>query len=163
MQCCGLFRESSARISRCVRLQGRSQPPRGGASHPRIVSNVSRVHRAMHQVAVCRLAACSAGSYAGHSGSIIQMLVLGNQLFSLGKDHKVCVWNIGQYESPQVMPWCGAWLVYLSNHSMKEVCCTVHQQMHGSTFRFGSIGRVDCSVQHCDNPQPQASVAISVA
>eukprot|EP00878_Enallax_costatus_P024559 GHUV01026213.1.p1 GENE.GHUV01026213.1~~GHUV01026213.1.p1 ORF type:complete len:180 (+),score=25.08 GHUV01026213.1:276-815(+) len=43
------------------------------------------------------------GTYAGHSGSILQLLVLGNQLLSLGKDKQLCVWNIGQYDKPQAV------------------------------------------------------------
>jgi U3 small nucleolar RNA-associated protein 21 len=40
--------------------------------------------------------------YSGHSGSIVQLLVLGDQLLSLGKDGQLLVWKIGEYDSPQV-------------------------------------------------------------
>lgn len=45
---------------------------------------------------------CRTGCYAGHSGSITQLLVLGDQLLSLGKDRQLLVWRIGEYDQPQV-------------------------------------------------------------
>jgi hypothetical protein len=45
---------------------------------------------------------CRTGCYAGHSGSILQLLVLGDQLLSLGKDGQLLVWKIGEYDAPQV-------------------------------------------------------------
>jgi hypothetical protein len=32
----------------------------------------------------------------------MQLLVLGDQLLSLGKDGQLLVWKIGEYDSPQV-------------------------------------------------------------
>lgn len=43
------------------------------------------------------------GEYrGGHSGDILQLLVLGDRLLSLGDDRKLLVWRIGQYEAPEV-------------------------------------------------------------
>jgi hypothetical protein len=42
------------------------------------------------------------GCYAGHTGSIVQLLVLAEQLLSLGKDGQLLVWKIGEHEQPQV-------------------------------------------------------------
>eukprot|EP00878_Enallax_costatus_P047727 GHUV01058830.1.p1 GENE.GHUV01058830.1~~GHUV01058830.1.p1 ORF type:complete len:155 (+),score=26.99 GHUV01058830.1:463-927(+) len=57
----------------------------------------------MLYITCCGSVCCSTGTYAGHSGSILQLLVLGNQLLSLGKDKQLCVWNIGQYDKPQAV------------------------------------------------------------
>lgn len=52
--------------------------------------------------AVSCCAGCRTGVYGGHSASISQLLVLGDQLLSLGKDGQLLVWRIGEYDSPQV-------------------------------------------------------------
>jgi hypothetical protein len=44
------------------------------------------------------------GEYRGHSADIIQMLVLGDRLLSLGRDGKLLAWRIGDYEEPEVGP-----------------------------------------------------------
>ena len=41
------------------------------------------------------------GEYQGHTGDIIQLLVLGDLLFSLGRDGKLLVWRIGEYDAPE--------------------------------------------------------------
>jgi hypothetical protein len=46
--------------------------------------------------------ACRTGVYAGHRAAVLQMLVLGDNLLSLGKDRQLLVWKIGQYDAPQV-------------------------------------------------------------
>jgi hypothetical protein len=33
---------------------------------------------------------------------VLQLLVLGNELLSLGKDQQLLVWTIGQYSKPKV-------------------------------------------------------------
>jgi hypothetical protein len=40
--------------------------------------------------------------YAGHRAAVLQMLVLGDNLLSLGKDKQLLVWKIGQYDAPEV-------------------------------------------------------------
>lgn len=40
------------------------------------------------------------GVYHGHTANIIQMMVLGDVLVSLGKDGTVKMWRIGEYEEP---------------------------------------------------------------
>jgi hypothetical protein len=47
-------------------------------------------------------AACRTGVYAGHRAAVLQMLVLGDNLLSLGRDKQLLVWKIGQYDAPQV-------------------------------------------------------------
>jgi U3 small nucleolar RNA-associated protein 21 len=39
--------------------------------------------------------------YRGHDADIIQLLVLGDNLFSLGRDGKLCVWRIGDHSAPE--------------------------------------------------------------
>lgn len=41
------------------------------------------------------------GEYRGHRGDILQLLVLGDNLLSLGRDGQLLVWRIGEYEAPQ--------------------------------------------------------------
>ena len=41
------------------------------------------------------------GEYRGHNGRIIQLLVLGDHLYSLGSDGKLLVWRIGEYDAPE--------------------------------------------------------------
>ena len=43
------------------------------------------------------------GEYRGHTGDIIQLMVLGDLLFSLGRDHKLVVWRIGEYDDPEAV------------------------------------------------------------
>ncbi|KAL0035116.1 hypothetical protein WJX79_001452 [Trebouxia sp. C0005] len=42
------------------------------------------------------------GTYSGHTGSIIQLLTLGDILLSLGSDRKLLVWADGIYDAPKV-------------------------------------------------------------
>ncbi|DBB09195.1 TPA: hypothetical protein ACH3X3_007787 [Trebouxia sp. C0006] len=42
------------------------------------------------------------GTYSGHTGSIIQLLTLGDILLSLGSDRKLLVWADGIYDTPKV-------------------------------------------------------------
>lgn len=44
------------------------------------------------------------GVYRGHTGSILQLLCLGDYLLSLGTDARVLLWKIGEYDAPQVHP-----------------------------------------------------------
>ena len=46
------------------------------------------------------------GSYKGHTDTILQLLVLGDHLLSLGSDRKLLSWKIGTYTEPEVRP-CG--------------------------------------------------------
>ena len=46
--------------------------------------------------------ACRHGSYRGHTGAILQLLVLGDYLLSLGHDRKLLVWKIGACAEPEV-------------------------------------------------------------
>jgi hypothetical protein len=48
------------------------------------------------------LVTCRTGVYAGHRVAVLQMLVLGDNLLSLGKDKQLLVWKIGQYGAPEV-------------------------------------------------------------
>ena len=41
------------------------------------------------------------GEYRGHTGDILQLLVLGDALLSLGRDRRLLVWRIGDYAAPQ--------------------------------------------------------------
>jgi len=45
------------------------------------------------------------GQYRGHNAEIIQLMILGNHLFSLGRDNKLVVWRIGDYEPEAVIPF----------------------------------------------------------
>jgi hypothetical protein len=45
---------------------------------------------------------CREGTYSGHTGSILQLLCLGDHLLSLGSDGKLLLWKIGEYDNPQV-------------------------------------------------------------
>jgi hypothetical protein len=42
------------------------------------------------------------GAYRGHTGGILQLLVLGDRLLSLGRDGRLLVWRIGEYAAPEV-------------------------------------------------------------
>ena len=44
----------------------------------------------------------SVGRLQGHSASILQLLVLGERLLSLGADRRLLVWAIGEYGAPEV-------------------------------------------------------------
>jgi hypothetical protein len=49
------------------------------------------------------------GEYRGHTADILQLLVLGDRLLSLGSDGKLLVWRIGEYAAPEVaiqLPRC---------------------------------------------------------
>lgn len=48
------------------------------------------------------LGSCREGVYRGHEGTVIQMLVLGDRLLSLGTDNRLLVWKLYDYGSPQV-------------------------------------------------------------
>lgn len=47
---------------------------------------------------------CRHGSYKGHTDAILQLLVLGDYLLSLGADRKLLVWKNGTYGEPEVLP-----------------------------------------------------------
>ncbi|CAK0785298.1 hypothetical protein CVIRNUC_008505 [Coccomyxa viridis] len=53
------------------------------------------------RIAVCKRAHRH-GSYRGHTGAILQLLVLGDYLLSLGHDRKLLVWKIGACAEPEV-------------------------------------------------------------
>jgi U3 small nucleolar RNA-associated protein 21 len=42
------------------------------------------------------------GEYLAHGGDILDLLVLGDRLLSLGRDGRLLVWRIGQYGAPEV-------------------------------------------------------------
>lgn len=42
------------------------------------------------------------GEYRGHDGDVIQLLVLGDILLSLGADRRLLAWRIGDYSGPEV-------------------------------------------------------------
>ena len=46
---------------------------------------------------------CRVGTYAGHSGHIIQLLSLGDVLLSLGDDRKLMIWGANKYDAPTVV------------------------------------------------------------
>ena len=49
------------------------------------------------------------GEYRGHAGDVLQLLVLGDRLLSLGRDGRLLVWRIGEYGAPDVaiqLPRC---------------------------------------------------------
>ncbi|KAI8469981.1 MAG: WD40-repeat-containing domain protein [Monoraphidium minutum] len=43
------------------------------------------------------------GEYRGHSGRVLQLLVLGDLLLSLGADGRLLVWRIGAHAAPEVV------------------------------------------------------------
>lgn len=44
------------------------------------------------------------GTFSGHQADVTQLLCLGERLLSLGNDHKVAVWKLNDYDSPEVHP-----------------------------------------------------------
>lgn len=51
------------------------------------------------------------GEYRGHAGDVLQLLVLGDRLLSLGTDGCLLVWRIGEHGGPEAaiqLPRCGA-------------------------------------------------------
>ena len=42
------------------------------------------------------------GVYQGHTRAVVQLLVLGDMLLSLGADRRLLVWRIGQHDEPEV-------------------------------------------------------------
>lgn len=50
----------------------------------------------------CRRVHRSGEYRGGHAGDILQLLVLGDRLLSLGADRRLLVWRIGQYAAPEV-------------------------------------------------------------
>ena len=40
------------------------------------------------------------GEYRGHRADILQLLVLGDNILSLGRDGQLLVWRIGEYDEP---------------------------------------------------------------
>ncbi|EIE21950.1 WD40 repeat-like protein [Coccomyxa subellipsoidea C-169] len=42
------------------------------------------------------------GVYSGHTGTILQLLCMGDHLLSLGSDSKLLLWKIGDFDKPQV-------------------------------------------------------------
>ncbi len=40
--------------------------------------------------------------YRGHTGPVVQLLVLGDLLLSLGRDGRLLVFEIGTYDTPKV-------------------------------------------------------------
>lgn len=50
----------------------------------------------------CRRVHRSGEYRGGHVGDILQLLVLGDRLLSLGADRRLLVWRIGQYAAPEV-------------------------------------------------------------
>lgn len=45
---------------------------------------------------------CRVGEYAGHTGRVLQLLVIGDLLLSLGADCRLLVWRIGEHDEPEV-------------------------------------------------------------
>ena len=62
---------------------------------------LARYHDELHSDIPCPTA-CRHGSYKGHTGGILQLLVLGDYLLSLGHDRKLLVWKIGACAEPEV-------------------------------------------------------------
>ena len=46
------------------------------------------------------------GVYKGHTGTILQLLCLGDHLLSLGSDGILLLWKIGEFDDPQVPSYC---------------------------------------------------------
>lgn len=46
------------------------------------------------------------GVYKGHTGTILQLLCLGDHLLSLGSDGMLLLWKIGEFDDPQVPSYC---------------------------------------------------------
>jgi hypothetical protein len=49
------------------------------------------------------------GEYKGHQGSILQMMVLGDNLLALDDSNSMLVWKIGNYDEPEVWPMADMW------------------------------------------------------
>ncbi len=72
--------------------------------------------------AIVCLWTCRNGSYAGHSGRVLQLLVLGEMLLSLGKDRQLLAWKIGEYDAPQVgVTVVGRWRIWLSGRAVAHI------------------------------------------
>ena len=59
------------------------------------------------------------GEYRGHAADILQLLVLGDRLLSLGRDGRLLVWRIGQYAAPEVaiqLARCGGQTPPVTSH-----------------------------------------------
>ena len=62
------------------------------------------------EIVECRRVHRSGVYRGGHAGDILQLLVLGDHLLSLGRDGRLLVWRVGQYDSPVKaiqLPRCG--------------------------------------------------------
>lgn len=63
----------------------------------------SHTHTCSHVHLIAAIPYCRVGTYAGHSGRIIQLLSLGDVLLSLGADRKLLVWGANTYDAPTVV------------------------------------------------------------
>lgn len=65
-----------------------------------VAAQVSHVDKSDNGCFSC----CRSGLYSQHSGDILQLLVLGKFLLSLGQDGKLLVWQIGKFDEPEASP-----------------------------------------------------------
>lgn len=47
--------------------------------------------------------------FRGHEGTVIQMMVLGERLLSLGTDNRLLVWDLQDCKAPLVTPLTQYW------------------------------------------------------
>ena len=90
----------------------------------RCSAGLARYYEELHCDIRCPTA-CRHGNYKGHTDAILQLLVLGDYLLSLGRDRKLLVWKIGAYAEPEVGPCTPRMAQYLA-HSQQQMQCNFH-------------------------------------
>jgi hypothetical protein len=86
------------------------------------------------------------GTYSTHDAPVVQLLVVGDYLLSLGSDRKLVAWKIGSYDEPEVRR--GSSDRAADCDFKKDVHCYLSQSLHamvqGPAVEHGwSVG---CSV-----------------
>ena len=80
---------------------------RGGA-----ISECRRVH--------------ASGAYRGHTADVLQLLVLGDRLLSLGADGRLLAWRIGEYAAPEASIQLPRWAVWCAGRSARGCAVAGH-------------------------------------
>lgn len=79
--------------------------------------------------------------HGGHAGPITQLLLLGDNMLSLGADNKLAVWSLGEYDAPRsVIP------LPVSQPGLPRVAgrSGVHTRRHGLLSTYPRILCLAC-------------------